>query len=88
MELEKAKKICKEIIKTNMFNRNTDAEAIETVLQELDNSISKDKVKEEKEKHLDYLNNAAVTSNPTLDVSFRNQEKYVIQVLDKLLEDK
>lgn len=36
MNIEEATNICKEIIKTNMFNRNTDARAIETVLNELD----------------------------------------------------
>lgn len=41
MNIEEAKNICKEIIKTNMFNRHTDARAIETVLNELD---KKDKV--------------------------------------------
>lgn len=45
MELEEAKRICNEIIQTNMFNRNTDANAIEAVLQALDNSIPKEKVK-------------------------------------------
>lgn len=34
--IEEAKRICNEIIQTNMFNRSTDANAIETVLQELE----------------------------------------------------
>lgn len=41
-----------------------------------------------REKHLDFLNNAAITSNSALNATFRKQEKYVIQVLDELLEDK
>lgn len=39
MTLEEAINICKEIIKTNMFNRNTDAEAIEEVLNTMYKSI-------------------------------------------------
>lgn len=51
MELEKAKRCCNLYI--NSFDSEADkcklTKAIETVLQELDNNISKDKVKEEKE---------------------------------------
>ena len=41
MDIEQSKEICKEIIRTNMFNRHTDAYAIETVLNELE---KKDKI--------------------------------------------
>ena len=53
MTLEQAINVCKEIVKTNMFNRNTDAEAIEEVLNAMYKSIEesayyKDLVKLEK----------------------------------------
>ncbi len=62
--------------------------AKEEVEELLENSVSKDVIKEEKEKHLDYLLNSATTSNPTLDANFRIREKYAIQVLEELLEGK
>lgn len=60
------------------------------VLNELEErTVLKDTIKEEKKIHEDYLANAAVTSNKALDAHFREKERYVIQVLDKLLgEDK
>ncbi len=51
-----------------------------------DNYIPKQKVKDKIELHKYYLLNQAITSNPTLDSHFRDKEKYVIQVLQKLLE--
>lgn len=59
-ELEKAIIICKEIVETNMFNRHTDANAIETLLNYIDNSISKEDIKEKLEElnengYWDYL---------------------------------
>ena len=50
------------------------------------NGIPKQKVKDKIELHKYYLLNQAITSNPTLDSHFRDKEKYVIQVLQKLLE--
>lgn len=41
MDVKAAINICKEIIETNMFNRHTDAYAIEVVLSELE---KKDKI--------------------------------------------
>lgn len=43
MKLEEAKEILKSML-NYMENDETESEAIETVLQELDNSISKDKI--------------------------------------------
>lgn len=77
--IEEAKRICKEIIKTNMFNRNTDAEAIETVLQALDNSISKDKVKEKIEK---------IDENGYWDFLEERDIEKTKEILQELLEDK
>lgn len=51
-----------------------------------DNYIPRQKVKDKIEEHKYYLLNQAITSNPTLDSHFRDKEKYVIQVLQKLLE--
>lgn len=51
-----------------------------------DNYIPIQKVKDKIELHKYYLLNQAITSNPTLDSHFRDKEKYVIQVLQKLLE--
>ena len=51
--------------------------------------VNKEEIIKEKALHQDYLVNAAVTSNKALDAHFREKERYVIQVLDKLLgEDK
>lgn len=43
-------------------------------------------IKQSIEKHKEYLQNQAVTSNPTLDAHYRDLEKYAIQVLQELLE--
>lgn len=51
-------------------------EMIETVLQELDNSISKDKIREKKKQILELNTKRDETS------------QYVIDILDELLEDK
>lgn len=50
MKLEEAKEILKSIL-SYMEDDETEKEAIETVLQALDNSISKDKVKEKVEEY-------------------------------------
>lgn len=48
--------------------------------------IHKDKIESELNLHLYYLSNQAITSNPTLDRHFRDKEKYVVQVLQKILK--
>lgn len=44
------------------------------------------RIKSEINLHLDYIEKQAITSNPTLDTHFRDKEKYVVQVLQKLLK--
>lgn len=51
-----------------------------------DNYIPKQKIEAEIQVHINYLNNQATTSNPTLDKHFKEKERYVIQVFQKLLE--
>lgn len=59
---------------------------VQSLQSKLENSIPKQKIKDKIELHKYYLLNQAITSNPTLDSHFRDKEKYVIQVLKKLLE--
>lgn len=59
---------------------------VQSLQRKLENSIEKQKIEAEMQVHLDYLNNQAVTSNFAIDAHFRDKEKYVIQVLQKLLE--
>lgn len=55
--------------------------------EELENSIPKQVVIEAISVHQDYLLNQATTSNPNLDASFRDRERYAIQVLQELLQE-
>ena len=59
---------------------------IQSLQKKLESSTLKQKIEGEIQVHLNYLNNQATTSNPTLDASFRDRERYVIQILKKLLE--
>lgn len=59
---------------------------IQSLQKKLESSTLEQKIEGEIQVHLNYLNNQATTSNPTLDASFRDRERYVIQILKKLLE--
>lgn len=81
VELEQKDKRIQELEeKLEKANRQLDLDYVD------DNYIPKQKVKDKIELHKYYLLNQAITSNPTLDSHFRDKEKYVIQVLQKLLE--
>lgn len=81
LEREQDKKRIKELEEElEKANRQLDLDYVD------DNYIPRQKVKDKIEEHKYYLLNQAITSNPTLDSHFRDKEKYVIQVLQKLLE--
>ena len=81
VELEQKDKRIQELEKElEKANRQLDLDYVD------DNYIPRQKVKDKIEEHKYYLLNQAITSNPTLDSHFRDKEKYVIQVLQKLLE--
>lgn len=63
-------------------------EILEKALNYIENSIPKEKIKEQKKLHTDYLLNQAVTSNPTLDAHFRDTERCIINTLQDILEEK
>ena len=59
---------------------------VQSLQKKLESSTLEQKIEGEIQVHLNYLNNQATTSNPTLDKHFREKERYVIQVLRKLSE--
>ena len=78
---EQKDKIIKELEEElEKANRQLDLDYVD------DNYIPKQKIEAEIQVHINYLNNQATTSNPTLDKHFREKERYVIQVFQKLLE--
>lgn len=90
MKLEEAKSILDEwaVSYRREVGENDDSIAIETVLQELDNSVSKDKAREEiKElsKKLYEPNNDRWEKD---DNNYYNKIKAQIKILKELLEDK
>lgn len=74
MDIEKEKEICKEIIRTNMFNRHTDAYAIETVLNELE---KKEKVINEMSDFINTMSNELVAETGDNNLEFCKMQKCI-----------
>lgn len=88
MELEEAKLYLEHTgeddFNLEKYQAQNRKEAIETVLQALDNSISKDKVKEKIEKIKENTANIGLF----VDAELMNRADAKVQVLKELLEDK
>lgn len=90
MELEKAKNICKDFIKENRKRPIILHKAIETILDELENRIPREKIENKIEELENEFNNYQIDVNCTQDEYYTYSDKYAFaeEKLNELKEKK